>query len=69
MKNILPKIKTYSLSIKIGLPGKRSFKSSLCATDFTVSSPSFIRSEPFDTQNEDLSLSDHSALHLEHKYL
>ena len=69
MENILPKIKTDSLPIKIGLPGKRAFKSSLCVTDFTVSSPNFIRSEPFDTQNEDISLPDHSALHLDHKYL
>ena len=69
IQNILPKIKTYSLSIKIGLPGKRTFKSSLCVTDFTVSSPNFIRSVPFDTQNEDISLPGHSALHLDHKYL
>ena len=65
-QNILPKIKTYSLSIKIGLPGKRTFKSSLCVTDFTVSSPNFICSEPFDTKNEDISLPDNSALHLDH---
>ena len=69
MRNILPKIKTYPLSIKIGLPGKRTFKSSLCVTDFTVPSSNFICSEPFDTQNEDISLPDHSALHLDHKYL
>ena len=69
IQNIPPKIKTYSLSIKIGLPEKRSFKSSLCVTYFTVSSPNFIRSESFDTQNQDISLPDHSALHLDHKYL
>ena len=69
IQNILPKIKTYSLSIKIGLPGKRAFKSSLCVTDFTVLSLNFILSEPFDTQNEDISLLDHSALHVDHKYL
>ena len=62
VKNILPKIKTYSLSIKIGLPGKRTFKSFLCVANFTVSSPNFICSELFDTQNEDISLPDHSAL-------
>ena len=64
MQNILPKIKTYSLSIKIGLPRKRTFKSSLYVTDFTKLLPNFIRSEPFDTQNEDISLPDHNALHL-----
>ena len=69
IQNILPTIKTSCLSIKIGLPGKRAFKSSLCVTDFTVSSPNFILSGPFDTQNEDISLPDHSALHLDHKYL
>ena len=53
----------------IGLTGKRTFKSSLCVTYFTVSSPNFIRREPFNTQNEDISLPDHSALHLDHKYL
>ena len=68
-QNKLPKIKTYSLSIKIGLPGKRDFKSSLCLTDFTVSLPKFIPSEPFDTQNKDYSLPDHSDLNLDHKYL
>ena len=46
-----------------------TFKSSLCVTYFTVSSPNFIRREPFNTQNEDISLPDHSALHLDHKYL
>ena len=65
MQNVLPKIKTYSLSIKIGLPEKRTFKLSLCVTDFTVSSPNFILSEPFETQNEDISLPSHSALHLD----
>ena len=69
MQNMLPKIKIYSLSIMIGLTGKRTFKSSLCVTYFTVSSPNFIRREPFNTQNEDISLPDHSALHLGHKYL
>ena len=69
MQNILPKIKTYSLSIEIELPEKRTFKSSLCVTGFTVSSPNSILSEPFDTQNEDVTLPDHSALHLDHKYL
>ena len=69
LQNILPKIKTYSLSIKIELPGKRTFMSSLCVTDFIVSSPSLIRSEPFYTQNEDISLPDHSASHLDHRYL
>ena len=29
--------KTYSLSTKIGLPGKRTFRSSLCVNDFTAS--------------------------------
>ena len=53
----------------MGLPGKRTFKSSLCVTDFVVLSLNFICSEPFDTQNEDISLPDHSALHLDHKYL
>ena len=67
MQNILPKIKTYSQSVKIGLPGKGTFKSSLCVTDFTASSPNFVRSEPFNTQNEDISLPDHSALHLDHR--
>ena len=62
MQNVLPKIKTYS-------PRKKTFKSSLCVADFTVSSPNFIRNEPFDTQNEDISSPDHSALHLDHKYL
>ena len=69
MENILKKIKTYSLSIKIGLPGKRTFKSSLCVTDFTGSLLNFIRSEPFDTLHEDISLPDRSALHLDHRYL
>ena len=64
IQNILPKMKTYSLSIKIGLPGKRTFKSSLC-----VLLPNFIRSEPFDTQNEDISLPNQSTLHLDHKCL
>ena len=53
----------------MGLPGKRTFKSSLCVTDFVVLSLNFIRSEPFDTQNEDISLPDHSALHLDYRYL
>ena len=69
MQNILPKIKSYSLFIKIGLPRKRTLKSSLCVTDFTVSSTNFIRSEPFDTRNGNISLPDHSALHLDHRYL
>ena len=69
IQNILPKIKTYSLSIKIRLPAKRAFKSSLCVTDFTVSLPKFILSEPLDTQNEDISLPEHSASHLDRKYL
>ena len=69
MQNMLPKIKISSLSIMIGLPGKRSFKSSLCVTYFTASSPNFIRRGPFNTQNEDISLPDHSALHLGHKCL
>ena len=69
MPNILPKIKTYSLFIKIELPGKRTLKSSLCVPDSTVTSSNFIRSEPFDTQNEDISLVDHSVLHLDYKYL
>ena len=57
MQNILPKIKISSLSIiKVGLPGKRTFKSSLSLTDFIVPSPNFIGSEPFDTQNGDISL-------------
>ena len=56
MQNILPKIKTSSLSIKVGLPGKRTFKSSLSVTDFIVPRPNFIGSEPFDTQNGDISL-------------
>ena len=30
-------------------------------TDFTLSSSSFISCEPFDTQNDDISLVDHSA--------
>ena len=64
IQNILPKMKTYSLSIKIGLPGKRTFKSSLW-----VLLPNFIRSEPFDTQNEDISLPNQSTLHLDHKCL
>ena len=68
IQNML-KIKSYSLSIKIGLPGKRAFKSSLCVTDFTGSLPNFILSQPFVTQNEDIILPDHSALHLDHKYL
>ena len=69
MQNIHPKVKIYSLSIKIGLPGKRNFKSSVCVTVFPVSSVNFIRSEPFDTQNEDISLPDHGAFHLDNKYL
>ena len=85
MQNILPKIKISSLSIiKVGLPGKRTFKSSLSLTDFIVPSPNFIGSEPFDTQNGDISLLhylvyyswlqfisllDYSFLHLDHKYL
>ena len=68
IQNILPMIKVYSLSIKRGLPGKRTFKPSLRVTGFTVSSPNFILSEQFHTQNEDISLPDHSALHLDHKY-
>ena len=57
MQNILPKIKISSLSIiKVGLPGKRTFKSSLSLTGFIVPSPNFIGSEPFDTQNGDISL-------------
>ena len=64
IQNILPKMKTYFLSIKIGLPGKRTFKSSLC-----VLLPNFICSEPFDTQNEDISLPNQSTLHLDHKCL
>ena len=67
MRNVLPKIKPYSLSIKLGLPGERTFKSSLCVTDFTVSSPNFVHSMSFDTQNDDISLTDHSALHLDHR--
>ena len=39
IQNILPKIKTYSLCIKIGLQGKRNFKSFLYTTDFTVRRP------------------------------
>ena len=69
MQHILPKTKAYFLSIKKGLPGKRTFKSSLCVIDFTVSLPKFIRSEPSDIQNEDISFLDHSALHLDPKYL
>ena len=69
MQNILPEIKTYVLSIKIGLARKRTFKSSLCVTDFTVSSSNFIRCEPFDTQKMDISLLEHKVLHLDHKYL
>ena len=69
MQSIFPKTKTYSLSIKIGLPEKRTFKPSLCVTDFTVLSSNFIRSEPFDTQNEYINVLDHTALHLDHKYL
>ena len=69
MQNIIPKIKAYFLSVRIRLPGKKFFKSSLCVTDFTVSSPSFIRNEPFETQNEDINLPVHSDLHLDHKYL
>ena len=69
MQNILPKIKTYSLSIKIGLSGKRTYKSCLCATDFTLSSPNYIRSEPFGSQNDDISLPQRRALHLGYKYL
>ena len=69
MQNMLPKIKTYSLSIKIKLPGKRTFKSSLCMTDFIVSSPNLIRSELYEIQNEDISLPDHRALRLDHEYL
>ena len=41
----------------------------LCVTNFPVSLPNFIRSELFDTQNEDISLPDHSALYLDHKCL
>ena len=48
---------------------KMNFHIIFMCVDFTVSSPKFIRSEPFDTQNEDISLPDHSALHLDHKYL
>ena len=69
IQHILPKIKTYLLSIKIRLTEKGTFKSFLCATDITVSLPNFICSEPFDTQNEDVSLLDHSDLHLDHKYM
>ena len=69
MQNILPEIKTYLLSIKIGLARTRTFKSSLCVTDFTVSSSNFIRYEPFDTQKMDISLLEHKVLHLDHKYL
>ena len=42
MQNILPKIKTYSLFIKIALPGRRSFKSSLYVSDLSVLLPNFI---------------------------
>ena len=63
---MLRTIKTYSLSSKTGLPGKTTFKSSLCVTDFTVASLNFIHSEPFDSRNEDISLPGHSALHLDH---
>ena len=69
MQNTFPKIKTNSLSIKIELPGKRNSKPSLCVNDFTASPSNFISSEPLDTQNEDISLPDHSASHLDHKYL
>ena len=66
---MLPKIKGYSLSIKIVLPGQRTFKSFLCVTDLTVLSPSFFCNVPFDIQNKGINLLDHSALHLDYKYL
>ena len=69
MQNIVKKTKTYSLPIKITLPEKRTFKSSSCVTDFTVPLANFIRSEPFDTLHEDISLPYHRALHLDHSYL
>ena len=67
MQNIPPKIKDYSLSIKI--TEKKTIKSFLCVTDFNVSLPNFICREPFNTETENINLLDHSALHLDHKCL
>ena len=69
IQHVLPKIKNYSLSIKIGLPRKKTFKLYFCVPDITVSLPNFICSEPFYTENEVINLLDHNDIHLDHKYV
>ena len=66
MQNIFSKIQTYSILIKLGLQGKRTFKSSLWVTDFTASSPNFIHSE---TLIPRMSILVYQTIHLDHKYL